>query len=383
MTMHSVSLMPALRELPGGRTFPRGSFREHIVDLVNTDRAFYAAELAAAASFGLWAIFDDINVDDGVRETITQAHEMAFDYDGTLTGHWQEMMERGPESMQGFLSALKGKAAEIDLADALEQNGFTNVSIAEDPTQPLWDISAIGPDGQEVFIQVKTGASDYAGEVQNLMAENPDIHYAVSTEIYDKIAESAPELVDRLTDIGADYLLVGGIEDGLSTLSANLGIDIPDGLGDIIPYAGAIIAGARLIYTVIQTEREFKAADRTTRNKIQVVQTLTLMSRMGVTTVLSVAGGMGGSAIGTAMPGAGNLVGGVAGTVAGAGMGMYLNRHLQPRMLDLALNITGLTNDDLFYYKNKPRIDKVALTFRQTAAQLEIPSTPPALHAHA
>ena len=186
--------------------------------------------------------------------------------------------------------------------------------------------------------------------------------------------------MDRLTDIGADYLLVEGINDGLSTLSANLGIDIPDGVGDIVPYAGAIIAGARLIYSVIQTEREFRAADRTTRNKIQVVQTLTLMSRMGVTTVLSVAGGMGGNAIGTVVPGVGNLVGGIAGAVAGAGMGMYLNRRLQPRMLDLALNITGLTSDDLFYYKNKPRIDQVAMTFRQTAAQLETRPTRPALH---
>ena len=39
-------------------------------------------------------------------------------------------------------------------------------------------------------------------------------------------------------------------------------------------------------------------------------------------------------------------------------------------MLNLALNITGLTNDDLFYYKNKPRIDQVALNFRQTAGEL-------------
>ena len=59
----------------------------------------------------------------------------------------------------------------------MEQNGFTSVSIAADPAQPVWDISATGPDGQEVLIQVKTGAADYAGEVQNLMAENPDIHY--------------------------------------------------------------------------------------------------------------------------------------------------------------------------------------------------------------
>ena len=39
---------------------------------------------------------------------------------------------------------------------------------------------------------------------------------------------------------------------------------------------------------------------------------------------------------------------------------MYLNKHLQPHMLDLALNITGLTHDDLFYYKNKQRIDDTA-----------------------
>jgi hypothetical protein len=51
-------------------------------------------------------------------------------------------------------------------------------------------------------------------------------------------------------------------------------------------------------------------------------------------------------------------------------MGMYLNKHLEPRMLDLALDISGLTNDDLFYYKNKERIDDVALSFRQAAIEL-------------
>ena len=49
---------------------------------------------------------------------------------------------------------------------------------------------------------------------------------------------------------------------------------------------------------------------------------------------------------------------------------MYLNKHLQPHMLNLALDITGLTNDDLFYYKNKTRIDNVALNFRKTAGEL-------------
>ena len=59
----------------------------------------------------------------------------------------------------------------------------------------------------------------------------------------------------------------------------------------MVPYAAAIVGGARLVYSVLKTERQFKAADRTTRNRIQVVQTLTLMSRMGVSTVLATAGG--------------------------------------------------------------------------------------------
>ena len=58
------------------------------------------------------------------------------------------------------------------------------------------------------------------------------------------------------------------------------------------------------------------------------------------------------------------------GTVASAGMGMYLNQHLQPHMLSLALDITGLEDDDLFYYKNKPRIDVLAMRFRKTTVQL-------------
>ena len=49
---------------------------------------------------------------------------------------------------------------------------------------------------------------------------------------------------------------------------------------------------------------------------------------------------------------------------------MYLNKHLQPHMLNLAFDITGLTNDDLFYYKNKPRIDGVATGFQRIAREL-------------
>ena len=372
MTMKSADLIPALRQLPADYAPSRRTFREYIHDLLNTDRSFYAAESAVGGSVGFWTIFDRVNVDDHVRETMTRAHEMAMPgYDGTLTEHWKEMVERGSESMTGFISNLKGKYAELEAVRILERNGYTNVRIAENPTQPVWDISATNPEGQQVFIQAKTGGIDYAYSAENLMEQHPDVHYAVSSEIYEKVSEDAPELADRMTDIGSDYLRVTGMEDGLETLRYNQGIDMPDGLGEVIPYAAGIVAGARLILEVVRTEREFKAVERSTRNKIHVVQTLTLMSRMGISVVLSAAGGIGGTSLGSAIPGVGNLVGGITGTVAGAGMGMYLNRHLQPKMLDLALNITGLTHDDLFYFKNKQRIDDTALNIRDSATRLE------------
>ena len=367
MPMQSQNLLPELRKLPGPESDQRKSFRDMIADLRGMERGLYAAETTSATSFAMWVIFDSINVDD----TLAEAHEMAFgNYEGSLHDHWQEVLQSGKEASDGFLNALKGKVAEFNAAEMLEQNGYTNVEIAANPIQPEWDISAISPEGEEVLFQVKTGAEGYASDVMERMENTSDIEYLVSTELYDKIADQSPELIDQMADIGYDYELVEGIEDGLDTLSDNMGLDLPDSIGEIVPYAGAIMMGARLMYNVIKTEKEFSTADRTTKNKMQVVQALTVMSRFGISTVLSTAGGFGGGAIGSIIPGIGNLIGGIAGTIGGAVMGMYLNKHLQPRMLNLALSITGLTHSDLFYYKNKPHIDRVALSFRQNAGML-------------
>ena len=71
-------------------------------------------------------------------------------------------------------------------------------------------------------------------------------------------------MADLLLDIGPNLELVDGVNDGLNTLSNNMGLDFPDAIADLIPYAGAIAAVARLIYGVISTDQEFQAADRTT-----------------------------------------------------------------------------------------------------------------------
>ena len=366
MSMKSADLLPALRELPGEPSGERKAFREIISDLTNSDRALYAAESTAAASFALWGIFDRVNVDDN----LFAAHSLQYPGKAaelSLHQHWIERTQSGEASMERFVNGLKGKMAELNAAETLERNGYSDVTIAPNPNQPVWDIRASSPDGEEVFFQVKTGAAERAGEIESLMADSPDIQFAVSSEIYERISERSPHVLDNLVDVGSGYELTEGAKESLDILSENMGLDIPDGLGDLIPYAGAIIAGARLIYGVMQTEKRFGAADRTAKNKLQVVQTLTVMSRMGISTVLATAGGMGGTAAGSAVPFVGNLIGGIVGTAAGAGIGMYLNSRLEPHMLDLALDITGLTGDDIFYYANKERVDLLAMSFRQTA----------------
>ena len=117
MTMQSSSLLPALQELPGGESGQRRSFRETITDVVNMDRAMYAAEFASAASFGLWTVFGSNNVDDD----LTAAYEAQYPGEATsqsLQEQWQEIMERGPDSMNGFIHGLKGKVAEFNAKDS-------------------------------------------------------------------------------------------------------------------------------------------------------------------------------------------------------------------------------------------------------------------------
>ena len=384
--MESTEYIGELQDLPGDAYVDGVSAEEIVAQLAATDGALHAAEAVSETSLGMWPVFTDVNVDDRLQE----AYELAYSNQAaehSLHEHWLELGSRGEGSAEGFINGLKGKMGELDARDFLEERGFQNVSIAEDPTQPVWDISAIGENGEQIFFQVKTGAASYGTDVVEAMEASPNVQFLVNSEIYHWISFNHPHLLGQVDNfeagLAAPYEYVEGIEDGLTTLSDNMGLDVPDGAVNLLPYAGAIVAGARLIYSVVSTERKFKDADRTTKNKIQVVQTLTLMSRMGVSAALAIAGGQAGAAAGGVMgsivPGVGNaaggLGGGIAGSLGGVGVGMYLNRRLQPHLLDLALDITGLTGDDLFYYKNKRRIDEVGDSIQSTA--IAIATLPP------
>ena len=330
MPMQSTQLLPELSALPTTGAGWHGSFRESLNNLVDADRSIQGAEFAAAVSTSMWGVFSAVNIDD----QLLGAYEVRWPglaSDSSLYELHQARLAGG-EDVTWLHNGLKGKLAEFNAEEWLESKGYTEITFPGTEVNPGWDLRAIDPEGQETFISVKTGGEGYASDVAGDMEANSSLEFMVGSEVYDRIAQSHPELVDRIiADVGPDHALVEGIEDGLETLSSNLGIDVPDGLVDVIPYAAAVIAAVRLIYGALRTEREFKEVDRTERNKLQVVQALTLMSRMGVTTVLATVGGQGGAAVGgiagTAVPGVGNFIGGAAGGIGGSLLGAGVGPH--------------------------------------------------------
>ena len=271
MTMQSSNLVPVLQELPGGESGQHKSFREIITDLVNTDRATYAAEFASAVSMGMWPVFGDAILSTDfpgteINESYLQAayeRTHLFDPDVDVAERWRQALADGDDDKQDFLDDLKGIVAEFNARDQLNQRGY-NLELAEDRFQRGWDLHGTAPNGEYVQIQVRAGDSEAQIDRTIRDMQETDYPFAVGSDIHDGISDEAPELVDRIVaTMGSNFDLVQSMEDGLETLSEAFGI------AEAIPGAGAIIAASRLVYSVVKTEKEFKAADRTTKKLSQ------------------------------------------------------------------------------------------------------------------
>ena len=306
-----------------------------------------AWQRAVEVTTGLAAFFPQINIDDAYRERLEQAHAMAFgNYEGSLAKHWIAVRLRGVSAETGFVSSLKGKVAEIDAAELLTENGFKDVQIAANPTQAVWDISGVSSDGQPILWQVKTGSAEYAAGVKEAMSQSPNVDFLVSSEVYDNLTETCADLADRLTELKSNAELTRNTREGLDALCGNLGIDIPDRLSEALPDAAALMLGIQIVIEIVRNERELTDADRTEKNKVAVVRALMLMSRFGIHRVMTIAGAAAGVAVGGAVPIGGNVVGGAFGTVSGLVAAIALNRKLEPQMLNFALDIMGIGQDE-------------------------------------
>ncbi len=353
--MHSIALLEQLEALPGGSD-EKLSLQWIMEKLQGVDACLNSVDVAVTTSAITFCLFHVTNVDDG----LAQAYAAAFPgYGGSVHTHWQEIIRRGPESVTGFVSALKGKVAEVRFADRLQSDGYTNVEIALSPTQEVWDITAIAPSGEAVEWQVKTGGANYASAVEDAMTIDPEVHFAVSSEIFNVISARSPGRIDQMTDLGPDSALTGNVREGLEQLSDSYGIDLPDGIGNAVPYISSLWIGWRVIHMAKKTENEYKASDRDSKNRVHVVRTLTLISQFGFAAVCSFLGASAGSVI----PGPGTLVGGGVGAIGGVVVG----NRLRPRVRRRCLEMVGLTIEDLFYFRNKVVIDHLALSFRREA----------------
>ena len=202
-----------------------------------------------------------------------------------------------------------------------------------------------------MLVQVKTGAASYAGDVLEHMEENPDILFAVSGNLFAQLTEKAPELSDRLINLDVGNLeFTTEARENLGTLARNMGIDVPDSIGEMLPYVGEIVLSVKLIHGIVSTERTLQSEALSDRSRVHGVQTLALMSRFSVASVCGMAGAAGGGAAGTSvLPGVGTGVGSLVGGVAGAGFAMVLNRKLRPHIEAVAVRLVGGDPDDLFY----------------------------------
>ena len=363
IVMQSTNLLSELEQIPLRNEHDRYTYEDVVKQSGLMRNDLFAIEVSAGVEDTFSTLFDARNVPDDLFEAYSRASPgVAADY--SLYERYTEMVNRGEESVGGFISNIKGKLGELRIQEHLQQEfpGYS-FQIADAQNQPDWDILATGPDGTEVPIQVKIGDEEYAGEVLARMQEDPDVLFAVSNEIRSTILSEHPELSDQFIDLNlSNYEITSEVEGNLDLLAENQGIDVPDEVGGFLPYVTEIVLGIRLLCDIAKTERDFEAVAMDDKARINAMKALVLFQRFGISAVLTTAGG----ALGSFVPILGNLIG--AGV--GAGLAAYLNSKLRPHMLEIGMELAGITEDDFFYFRNKVAIDRIGESFAKTAASM-------------
>jgi hypothetical protein len=226
----------------------------------------------------------------------------------------------------------------------------------------VWDLIGRSSTG-ELLVQVKAGAESYAPEVLERMHDSPDVLFVVPSELYDRLYEELivthPDLAGQLIELDISNVeLDTEIENALEALSASLGFDLPDSIGELLPYLNEIILGIRLLLDIIAVERDLSKLSLEERARVHAVKALAILLRFGVSTVCTLAAGSAGGAVGAgfgsiAVPGLGTVggagIGAVIASIGGAFAASRINRRLVPYATDIGLKLCNRTHDDLFY----------------------------------
>jgi hypothetical protein len=357
--METSGYLHALEELPAGELNWCGDIGGLETSLRQIDLEHRSIEWALGVEESLDALFIWRNVPDDLQ----LAYEGAFtNSDVNLYDHYREMLARGEHATVGFVSNLKGKLAEIRLIPDLEAQfpGYT-FELAESANQPVWDIWGTAPDAAEdIAVQVKVGGAGYVSAARRRMEDEPDTLFALGTEIRERIVSQWPELQRQVVDVDFSGLdLTADVETGLELLAANHGIDLPDGMGNFTPGVAELALFVRLVLDAKYVQSEFIEAKPGDQRRIFAIKALVLIPRWLVSGGLVSAGAIAG---GVVVPGFGNIIGALGGALAAT----VSNGKLSPGVLRIAMQIVGITEDDLFYFRNRRAVDDLALRFVNT-----------------
>lgn len=329
----------------------------------------FAIEVGVATEVGLLYAFDYFNVDDAIFEGFAAQYPRLAEKQSLYHSLIDDNgMEISSQSMTGFLNGIKGKVFENELVSHLNEkyDGY-EFGIAESATQPIWDLKGINASGQEILVQAKMGGETYVSDIHEAMVQNPDVLFATSTEIQEKILEKSPELASQFVGVDISNVeFTTKIEDNLEQLVSNYGVDVPDGMNDFLPLLAEATLVIKLLKMNTDIQKQYQNADKADIDKVRTLKAIVLVSRYGVTTVSMICGAKAGALVdvgsaGTTL-GLGTLFGGIGGAIGGA----MINKKIEPRLYDLALAVMGYDKDDLFYLKNKAAIDEIGNRLRST-----------------
>lgn len=312
----------------------------------------YAIEAGVATEIALISAFNKFNIDDNYFEAFKKAFPPLSE-DVSLYQKTLEASNNGPESIGWLVSNVKAKVFEIELNESLAKAypGW-DFQLAEKANQPIWDISGTGPNGEEIFVQAKMYAEQSASKVKAAMLDNPDTYFATSTEVQAKILEKSPELSEQLILTNTSNIeLTEDVSSGLDQLMANYGLDVPDKIGEYLPFIGEIVLGVKLLIEIDKVNRDFSKIDLNEKRRIQGLRAIMAISRFGIVSVLAITGG---------------VLGGPFGALGGVGAAMIINNKIKPHINDIALKLMELDNDELVYLKNKESIDNLSTRFSIT-----------------
>ena len=370
--MESAQLLDDLREIPLEDIHGRYDLESVMERMQGIDASLFTIEVAAGAESSLGDLFDWRNVNDDVKEAYRMSSPTVAE-EHSLFERYSMMREKGPESAQRFTRNVRSKLGEIRAERKLEESDPAHsYEIAADQNQGIWDIRGVpNKEGVDpVRVQVKTHEPGNAHDIAETMQENPDVLFAVSKRTRQEITSNHPELSDQFVDpelSGAS--LREDTQDNLELLAENQGLDVPDGVGEVIPYATEVILGIQLLYDIARTEKDLSQVQLQNRGRLHALSALTLGTRFGISTVCTTVGSAAGVAAGSPAPGVGNAVGSISSGIVGAVGAYYIKKQVMPHAQEVGLKLVNLTENDLFYLQNKEDIDDVGASLMRTAHQ--------------